>query len=419
MFSEAVSSGKRELVLRRDAVTEEAVLAVEGGQDSSLFAVTSLNNLQLSGFRGVAGLERVGCLTGLLQLSLTDNQLESLPEELGSLHKLRLLDVSQNCLSSLPPSLFLLPALHALFMAGNSLTNSSFPQELSGEVLPSLHQLDISGNQLTALPAFLSLTPQLAELRVARNSLSSLDPAIIHRLAGLRVLEANDNKLTALPHELAGCLKLKSVQLEANPLKDRRLLKLVAQHGTHKPKAVLDYLSSRAPQPAQGRREEGKKKGKRREKVVQEAEESEDSDVEFSVQLPEVVVLRPEPGMAVEVTATASARRVRPYLVCSVIRGLSLAEEEVMRQFISLQTKLHDTVCKRRRSATIATHDLAKLSSPVCYLTAPDTEVAMTPLGWSKEVKVQQFLEHIEANKPGSGGRRAKGVDTAAASLFK
>lgn len=77
-------------------------------------------------------------------------------------------------------------------------------------------------------------------------------------------------------------------------------------------------------------------------------------------------------------------------------------------------------MCKRRRSATIATHDLSKVSSPVSYLSAPATEIVMTPLGWSEEVKVQQFLAHIQANKPDrSGGKKAKGVDTAAASLFK
>ena len=414
MFKEAASSGKRELVLRRDAVTEQVAVAIEGDGDDSLFAVTSLNNLQLNGFRGVAQLSRVGALTSLLQLSLPGNQLEVLPEEVGSLLKLKLLDLSQNSLSSLPPSLFLLPSLHSLLLPSNSLTDSSFPEDLPGEVLPALHQLDLSGNKLTLLPPFLSLTPQLAELRVARNSLSSLAPAIIANLAGLRVVEAQQNQLPALPHELANCSKLRSLQLQANPLKDRRLLKLVEQHGTHKPKAVLDYLASRGPQlPQEGKK---KKKGKKMAAVVAERG-SEDSDVEFSV--PRVTVVRGELGEEVRVIATDSARRVRPYLVCTVIRGVSLREEDDMRQFLSLQSKLHDTICKRRRSATIATHDLTKIYTPVTYLAATATEVTMTPLGWSRKVKVQEFLDRVEANKPGSGGRKAKGVDISAAALFK
>ena len=412
LFAEAASSGKRELVLRKDAVTEKVVQAIEGGEDTSMFAVTSLNNLQLSGFAGVARLSRVGGLTALLQLGLVENGLDSLPDEIGCLPRLKLLDVSRNKLSSLPTSLFLLPALQTLIIANNCLTDSSFPEDMAGEVLPQLHQLDVTGNKLTSLPSFLSMTTQLAELRVAHNSLSSLSPALVQSLVGLRVLEAQENQLKSLPHELAACSKLKTVRLEGNPLKDRRLLKLVAQHGTHKPKAVLDYLASRGPGPAPV----GKKKGKTKAAVQSDGEEE---DVEFSLQLPEVAVVRPQQGKGLEVVATGNARKVRPYLVCTVMRGVALATEDSMREFISLQTKLHDTVCKRRRSATIATHDLAKVTPPVSYSVAPATDVAMTPLGWSEEVKVQQFLDHVEANKPGSGGRKAKGVDTTAASLFK
>ena len=418
VFAESARSEKRELVLRKDAVTETVVAAVEGGEDSSLFAVTSLNNLQLSGFTGVAGLSRVGSLTALLQLCLTENSLELLPDDIGHLPKLKLLDVSRNRLTTLPASLFLLPSLQTLILATNTLTDSSFPRDLpSGEVLPELHQLDITDNQLCSLPSFLTHTPQLAELRAAHNSLSSLTPSLIQYLTGLRVLEAHENQLTCLPHELAACSKLKSVRLEANPLKDRRLLKLVAQHGAHKPKAVLDYLASRAPHPSPPG---GKKKGKKSKPVTQQSEEhEEDSDIEFSHQLPEVVIVRPEEGKGLEVVATGNARRIRPYLVCAVMRGVAMATEDAMRGFIGLQTKLHDTVCKRRRLATIATHDLSKITPPISYLIAPATDVSMSPLGWSREVKIQQFLEHVEANKPGSGVRKAKGVDTNTASLYK
>lgn len=337
MFSEAASGGKRELVLRRDALTKGAVQAIEDGTDVSLFAVTSLNNLQLSGFNQLPHLSRLRELSSLLQLSLTENHLQSLPEEVGSLHHLRLLDVSHNNLTSLPASLFHLPALQTLLLAHNSLTDSSFPSTLdTGEpVLPNLHQLDMGGNQLTSLPSFLSHTPHLADLKVPHNSLSSLDSTLIKTMASLRLLEAHNNQLLALPHELAGCSKIKSLQLEGNPLKDRRLLKLVAQHGTHKPKAVLDYLASRAPQPSQGTGKKGKARGKGKAVVVED--ESEDSDVEFSNKLPVVTIVRPGKESALEVVATDSARRVRPYLVCTVLCGVELGQQETLREFLALQ----------------------------------------------------------------------------------
>lgn len=338
MFNEVASSGKRELVLRKDALSKGAACAIEDGTDASLFGVTSLNNLQMSGFNQLPHLARLGELSSLLQLSLTKNKLQSLPEEVGSLQQLRLLDVSHNYLLSLPATLFQLPALQTLLLAHNSLTDSSFPSTLdSGEpVLPNLHQLDIGGNQLTSLPSFLSQTPHLAELKVPHNSLSCLDSALVKSMASLRLLEAHNNQLVTLPSELAGCSKIKSLQLEGNPLKDRRLLKLVAQHGTHKPKAVLDYLASKAPQPCQ---EAGKKKGKGkgRVKAVVVADESEDSDVEFSDKLPVITIVRPGKDKTVEVVATGDARRVRPYLVCAVIRGVELGQQEALKEFLALQ----------------------------------------------------------------------------------
>ena len=337
MFSAAASSEKRELVLRRDTLTDKAARAIEDGSDASLFEITSLNTLHLSGFNQLRPLSRVGDLSALLQLSLPENHLEVIPEEVGSLQRLRLLDLSRNSISSLPTSLFQLPALQTFLLSHNALTDSSFPPDLPAPVLPSLHQLDLVGNQLTSLPVFIAHTPHLNELRVAHNSLSSLDPTLIQTMANLRLLEAHNNQLDTLPHQLASCSKLKSIQLEANPLKDRRLLKLVEQHGRHKPKAVLDYLASRAPQPSQ---EEGggkKKKKKGKGKLVQMLPESEDSDVEFSDKPPVVTVVRPERGRGVEVVATNDARKVRPYLVCTVLRGLCLDRQNALREFLSLQ----------------------------------------------------------------------------------
>ena len=92
----------------------------------------------------------------------------------------------------------------------------------------------------------------------------------------------------------------------------------------------------------------------------------------------------------------------------------------IIHSFITSQTKLHDTVCKRRRVATIATHDLSSISPPISYQCAPASEISLKPLGWTTEVKVQKFLEHVHANKPDrGGGKKAKAVDTAAAVLNK
>lgn len=88
------------------------------------------------------------------------------------------------------------------------------------------------------------------------------------------------------------------------------------------------------------------------------------------------------------------------------------------------QTKLHDTVCKRRRAATIATHDLLKLSPPLNFTCHSAEDITLTPLGRSEPMTCQKFIEHLEANKPdktrgGKKGAAAKQVDPAAAALSK
>ena len=328
--------------MRRDALSPEAASALEDGSDTSLFTVRSLNHLQVSGFCSLPSLSPgLAHLTSLLQLSLTDNHLQSLPDEIGQLEQLRLLDASRNSLTLLPASLYRLSSLQTLLLAHNSLSDDSFPAvtEGMGSILPSLHHLDLASNHLTRFPSFLPHTLGLAELKASHNSLSSLD-SVVGRMASLRLLELHSNQLTALPHELARCSKLKSLLLEDNPLQDRRLLKLVAQHGAHKPKAVLDYIASRAPQPAQpaGKKGKGKGKGKGKEvPAVLAVSEDSDEDVEFSEQASVLRVVRPDSGAGVEVVATSTARKVRPYLVCAVVRGVRWDSGEALRDFITLQ----------------------------------------------------------------------------------
>lgn len=310
---------------------------MESGRDGSLYSVTTLNHLQLSGFSGLTSLgPRVGQLGDLLQLILAGNALTLLPPEIGQLSKLKLLDVSHNQLTALPGSLYSLPALQTLLLASNRLTDASFPALPEAGLLPSLHHVDLTNNRLTVLPPFVYGCHDLLELRASDNSISVLE-AGVGSLVGLRQLQLQRNKLTILPNELVNCSKLKSAALEDNPLGDRRLMKLIAQHGAHKPKAVLDYIASRAPvkKARAGEKKHAKKKAASVAPPTQD--EGSDSDVEFAESRPVIQVVRPDHH--VEVRASAEARRVRPYLVCAVVRGLDLTGEDAFKQFIALQVR--------------------------------------------------------------------------------
>ena len=349
IFSAAAADDKRELVVRKDSLSKDEVAAIESGRDNSLFTVETLNHLRLSGFAGLRELSPlVSRLDNLLQLILEHNALQALPDEIGALTKLRLLDVSHNALRSLPPSLYSLPTLHSLLLGNNCLEDSSFPPlPPAGAVLPSLHHVDLGHNRFTEIPPFVFKSLAVSELIVPDNVIASLPPAVLS-LTSLKLLDVKHNKVSTVPYELSLCTKLKTLGLEENPLQDRRLLKLVAQHGAKKPRTVLDYVASHAPKPA-GKAPSGGKKGKggkkraamgaRAQAVAGEEEEGAGSDVEFSDMRPVVRIVRPE-HQSVEVHASTEARRVRPYLVCAVVRGLELGRGEAFREFIALQVEM-------------------------------------------------------------------------------
>lgn len=350
VFSSAAAANKRELVIKRENPSPESQ-AVLSGDFSGLFSVTTLNHLRVTGFgEQLASFPAlVGRLEGLLQLILTGNALTGLPAEVGSLSKLKHLDVSQNRLEALPASLYSLHALHTLVLSHNHLTEDSFPAlptppsgPSKGELLPGLHHLDLLGNRLTKLPPFVYAAHQLQELIASDNAITILDPAV-GALSALKHVDLKRNGLTSLPYELTACSKLKVMRFEENPLSDRRLLKLVAQHGASKPKAVLDYIASHAPKSqggaAPGKGGKGNKGGAKPgvSSRTEEEEEEDDDGVVFAHRKTRIEICRPE--QYVEVTASQAARSVRPYLVCAVVRGVDLTDELTYKEFITLQVE--------------------------------------------------------------------------------
>lgn len=92
-------------------------------------------------------LEKLSTLTWLTELTLSNNQLTSLPESFGNLAQLKALNLSNNQLTSLPESF------------GN---------------LIQLQGLNISGNQLISLPISFGNLIKLQHVRLSRNQLISL-----------------------------------------------------------------------------------------------------------------------------------------------------------------------------------------------------------------------------------------------------
>ncbi|MEH2138221.1 COR domain-containing protein [Nostoc sp.] len=111
------------------------------------------------------------------ELSLSNNQLSSLPPEISQLSSLTELSLSNNQLSSLPPEISQLSSLTELSLSNNQL--SSLPPEISQ--LSSLTWLFLSNNQFSSLPPEISQLSSLTWLFLDNNPLTSPPPEIVEQ----------------------------------------------------------------------------------------------------------------------------------------------------------------------------------------------------------------------------------------------
>lgn len=340
----ATRGDKRELVIRK-GVTPNS----EQPPGEEIFDTVSLNNLEVSGYPELCDLsKKIANLNNLLQLVLKGNSLTSLPSEIGALKLLKHLDLSYNTLDSIPVELYELQALQTLVLSNNKLVRVSFPDVSTKDYLPHLHYIDVSNNQLEELPPFLFNCSELAELLASNNSLKHLSFEI-GRMSQLKTLDLNKNSISELPQELSNCSKLRSLLLTGNPIADRRLLKLIDQHGNTKPRTVLDYVRSHgsSTQSSQASsvktepksKKKGKKSasGKKPEADKDDVHDGDDNDDDVVVFGAKYCIRVTKPANVVEIQATQCARAVRQYIVCCVIKNVDLASPGNFKKFINIQ----------------------------------------------------------------------------------
>ncbi|XP_070812460.1 leucine-rich repeat-containing protein 47 [Pituophis catenifer annectens] len=379
-------------------------LEVRGCQElrepgASLGLLSGLQALALPGCAlGPAGLSLAGRLlpAALRSLDLSDNGLEELPPQLGGLEgpeeeeaaaapalpELRVLNLRRNRLRGLGPGLARsAPALLELLLGGNRL------RALPGTMLPPPPPPPAQGSRRPGPPP--SPLPLLGLLEAAGNELEVLG-AEVARLVGLKTLDVSNNKLSEIPAELADCPKLKDVNLKGNALKDKRLEKMVNGCQT---KSILEYLRrGRGKQEGGTEREESRKK--KREKNKKKG--GSDDELEDAQKLLVKILHISESPAPLVVKASPSAKDVRPYIVCCVVKGMDFSTGNALKRFLSVQTKLHEDICEKRTSATIATHDLQLVKGPLVYEARAPEELKIIPLG-RKETKANDLLRQLQA----------------------
>lgn len=366
----------------------------KSGLDPGIFSIKHLNFLEISKTTLSELPSNVGELSNLTRMIFCNNNLSSLPTELINLKKLKFLDVSHNTITEFPPVLSELNDLQSLNLSANKL--STLPD--IGEML-KLVTLNISFNKFATLPTCFcsSKLIHFTDL-IANNNEISVVPPEIEMLGSLKVLDLSENQITSLPGELGGCSKLKELNLKGNKLKDKRLLKLVDQCHV---KQVMDYIRSHCPKSStDSNQSKSKKKGKQNKKM----------DVEDVIEILDELQIIHVCDESLKIICTPKVADVRPYIVCCRVLDVDLSESGILKKFITLQTKLHESVCEKRTTATIATHDYSKIIGDLLYDARPPEKIMVMPLNRKKALTAAEL--YTQLNEEADAIRKEKKKNT-------
>lgn len=378
-ISQARAENRHELILSGGEISQRLL---QEGLDPNLFKLIGLNLLRISETTLDSLQNEIANLVNLQSLLLHSNKISTITAKICDLSKLKMLDLSRNELTIFPAEIGKLSQLTSLNLSSNQL--QQFPN-LSQNVRLSV--LDLSHNKLEEFPDIChSELALLSEVKLNSNCITSI-PDELNVLPALKILDLSVNKVTMIPGELSDCLKLKEVNFKENPITDKRLYKLIDQCRS---KQVLDYVRQNCPRKTSGGAGKNKKGGKKAKKGEQKPSEvdteqnnSETSVIQdLSVAMHRLVINKlPEEQPTLNIRILDSVKAVRPHILACIIKNVKFTDD-TFRPFIQIQTKLHDTVCEKRNSATIATHDLNKLpqNEDLTYTACPPNDLVIRPL---------------------------------------
>ncbi len=180
----------------------------------SVVNLTNLTRLDLSYNRLETLPESVVNLTNLTRLNLSSNQLKTLPESVGNLTNLTRLNLSSNQLETLPESVGNLTNLTGLDLSYNRL--KTLPESVVN--LTNLTGLYLISNQLKTLPESVVNLTNLTGLYLISNQLKTLPESVVN-LTNLTELYLISNRLETLPESVGNLTNLTGLYLISNRLK--------------------------------------------------------------------------------------------------------------------------------------------------------------------------------------------------------
>ncbi len=92
---------------------------------------------------------------------------------------------------------------------------------------------------------------------------------------------------------------------------------------------------------------------------------------------------------------------IRPYIVSALIKNLKI-DDQVIKDMMETQEKLHLTVGRKREKVAIGLHDFDKVKAPFYYFAADPLKTTFEPLGMKKVLNLKEILkEHAKGKEYG------------------
>lgn len=105
-----------------------------------------------------------------------------------------------------------------------------------------------------------------------------------------------------------------------------------------------------------------------------------------------------KPAKMIRMNVQKETGDVRPFVACAILRDITF-DDFSYKNFIDLQDKLHNNICRRRTLVAIGTHDLDTISAPFTYEALPPTDINFKPLNAEKEMNGEELMTYYENHK--------------------
>jgi phenylalanyl-tRNA synthetase beta chain len=117
-----------------------------------------------------------------------------------------------------------------------------------------------------------------------------------------------------------------------------------------------------------------------------------------TIEAPKLVLDPPKPKPQMQMTVHAATAKIRPYVVCAVLRDVSFNPDRY-QSFLDLQDKLHQNICRKRTLVAIGTHDLSTIKPPFTYEARAPKDITFVPLSHEEEMDGNRMMEVLSTHQ--------------------